>query len=539
MKKKLLVIFTALIIILVQIPYAVGVMAASKDGGTAVLTVVDSTDPLSEPSVIINKSYKFKEGATLKDLFEAAKEAGDIDDYSFSYGYISSITPKGAKEIINKADFSSYWASYKNGAYAQGASDCTEGDILSDGVSFEFSWENYPSVTDGLSEDEWKALSAQAEEGTAAALGNEYPAGINKAVAQAERDADTEKTFQTLYSALLEKASGEGGWAALCLAAAGKTGADKDAVLSAAKDAYSAPSGTNLQSSILILSAAGIDPASVDIEGGEADLIQKLFSTPSAIGGWAESPAYTLLAYGANPGYGIPSQAPNSPEKLIALLKDTYQCPGGGFGWGGSFSADTTGAVLAALSCYSDSADAAEMIDKAVSALMASQNDDGGFGYADGAETNADSTALAIIGLCAAGIDPAGSSFTKNGATAVSALLSFADSTGTGLDLPEGTDKAYTESDVLRALAAYSGFTNTGSAYNIYTMAAEGKAACKAPAAPEEETTTQGGTDSAANNKNSNSSKSPSTGDNYAAVFMAAMLAVSLCAISGILKRKQ
>ena len=110
------------------------------------------------------------------------------------------------------------------------------------------------------------------------------------------------------------------------------------------------------------------------------------------------------------------------------------------------------------------------------------QNSDGGFGYAQGAATNADSTAQAIIGLCAVGIDPTGEEFTTaDGKNPIIALLSFANENGDDVaDLP-GTDMSVVRSDVLRALAAYSGLRNNKKAFNVYTMAATHQAKYIAP----------------------------------------------------------
>ena len=73
--------------------------AAGNSDGTATLTIIHGVDSWSGPVVVVNVKYEFENGATLKDLFEAAKQAGDLGDYHFSYGYIDSITTAGGIAI--------------------------------------------------------------------------------------------------------------------------------------------------------------------------------------------------------------------------------------------------------------------------------------------------------------------------------------------------------------------------------------------------------------------------------------------------------
>ncbi len=144
---------------------------ASDDNtaGTVTFTVVKGVSEWTGVNTLVNKSYKFEEGATLGDLFAAAKEAGDIKDYKFAdsgYGsYLSSITLADGTELANASDLSTYWANYKNGDYAQGETDCTEGDLLKDGDAFGFAWETYPSLV-GPSTDQWNTLAHNSKQST-------------------------------------------------------------------------------------------------------------------------------------------------------------------------------------------------------------------------------------------------------------------------------------------------------------------------------------------------------------------------------------
>jgi len=448
-----------------------------SEAGTVTLSIVKGIS-FGTPNVITSKKYGFYEGATLGDLLKAAKEEGEIDGYNFTYGYLDSITPAKGAEAANKADYSTYWAVYKNGGYCQGLTDGTKEDLLTDGGSFEYAWEDYPAMV-GLSKTDWNTLSGKAADGKEIAKGEKPKASEEKTDA-AKLNQDTEKAFKTLYESLLEKGKNDSGFMALAAAAAGKSDyPDKVAIIANAKAAALNPKWSNIQTSIILLSAIGED--ATDVDG--SNLIDILAKTTGAIPSWVEGPSYTLYAYASNPAAFISGSSLNAPSKLIAGLKNAQNLDGG-FGFGGSSSPDSTGAVLAALSGYVNNDDAKAMIPMAVAALKAMQNEDGGFGYGAGQETNIDSTAQAIIGLCAAGIDPAGSDFTKNGKNPITALLSFANKDNTDFETIKGMDMDYAREDGIRALAAYSGFRNTGKAYNIYTMAKAGLAKYTAPEVP-------------------------------------------------------
>lgn len=444
-------------------------------GGTAILSIVKGIY-FGSPYVVSSMKYDFYEGATLGDLLQAACDEEEIDGYRFSYGYLDSITPYAEDAVENKADYSSYWSVYKNGGYCQGYTDGTETDLLTDGVSFEYAWEDYPAMV-GLSQEKWNELSAEAKEGTETAESEKSEANKDETEVKA-LSQDTEKVFKSLYESLIENGKDDNGFMALAAVAAGKSDyPDKDQIMEDALAAAEDPSYSAIQTAIIMLSAIGENPEDVD----GINLINILAATADAVPPWVEGPAYTLYAYASDPDAVISGLLPNAPSKLIEKLKNA-QNEDGGFGYNGTSSADSTGAVLAALAGYMNNDDAEEMIPKAVDALISLQNEDGGFGYGPGAETNIDSTAQAIIGLCAVGIDPTGSEFTKGGKNPITALLSFANGDGTDLkDLP-GVNMDYARSDAARALAAYSGLRNTGKAFNVYTMANTGAAKYTAPA---------------------------------------------------------
>ena len=92
---------------------------------------------------------------------------------------------------------------------------------------------------------------------------------------------------------------------------------------------------------------------------------------------------------------------------------------------------------------------------------------------------------MAVVALCAAGIDPSTSWATESGATPLSALLSQAASDRSGF-IYQGSVNDFATEQGFRALVAYQGLKNTGAAYNIYTQAKLGQAGLPAEKQEEE-----------------------------------------------------
>jgi hypothetical protein len=111
------------------------------------------------------------------------------------------------------------------------------------------------------------------------------------------------------------------------------------------------------------------------------------------------------------------------------------QGPEGGWAFDGSTAAgaadtNTTGLALQALAAVGAASDPA--VAKAVAYLRAQQNADGGFAYqkAPDAASDSNSTAMAIMGLLAAGEDPAGATWTQGGKGPVAFLLQMQNASG-------------------------------------------------------------------------------------------------------------
>ena len=143
--------------------------AAQAAAGTVTLTIVQGVG-YSGPQALINKSYEFKGKATVADLFEAAKTAGDLKDYAFnSSGYLDSVTLASGVEVKAPSDWTSYWSIYKNDQAA--GFDQTkpeEGkniDALADGDAFQFAWCDSVSNIAPTAE-QWKVLAGVATAGS-------------------------------------------------------------------------------------------------------------------------------------------------------------------------------------------------------------------------------------------------------------------------------------------------------------------------------------------------------------------------------------
>jgi hypothetical protein len=125
------------------------------------------------------------------------------------------------------------------------------------------------------------------------------------------------------------------------------------------------------------------------------------------------------------------SGVPVPPAALDALFK--AQLPDGGWFWsfdGKKSDVDTTGRVLQVLAGAAKQQNAAAY-GRAADLLARSQLPEGGWnvGYQVG-PANANSTALAVGGLWAAGLDPQSSRFKKKGRGALDTLLGFQERSG-------------------------------------------------------------------------------------------------------------
>jgi energy-coupling factor transport system substrate-specific component len=224
------------------------------------------------------------------------------------------------------------------------------------------------------------------------------------------------------------------GWAALGLASAGYDLNHVTRGGASVVDYVRAGAGSSdvgsLERTILIVRAAGL-PAS---DFGGHDLIAALehrVRTDGSVAGQVNLTSFAVLALRAD-GV-IPAQS------TLGWL-ERQQDSDGGFGFsgaGGSSDADDTGATLEALAGAGGRAPSVRA--RAVAYLRRQQNADGGFASQPGGGSNAQSTAWAIQGLEATGVNPAG--LRRHGARSPVAFLRSLVGPGGQVDYAHGTEQ--------------------------------------------------------------------------------------------------
>ncbi len=424
----------------------------SVESGHVTLAISYDKDGDGACELVLNNSYIYDAGATLGDLLAAAKAAGDIADYSFSnsgYGsYIDTITLADGTRLAPTSDFSKYWASYKNGTYASGATDCTEGDLLDGVTAFQFEYSGYPvapteydwskapepTLVDGVIAGR-AALSADAQ----TLLNN-----LNKRFVAGGKDAAI--TNATFAAAMGVRAYDT------------EANLDADAIIAAlnAADAEKPLAAGTLAKYITALTAAHVDCTRVeDASGARQDLIEQMVARTDIDKLDVYSAVVMLPVYSM--GYeGIALNVVTAEQLVDVILAN--QAENGLFGYTGWEDSQTTAqAIIALLPYKAENAKVAEAIEKAEAQLLSMQNADGGFAYTAGdTESNLDATADIVTTLCALGYNCVnGKQLTSDsGATPVSYLVSKADSDLTGFTGVSAYSEEMTAATVICALVA-------------------------------------------------------------------------------------
>ncbi len=238
---------------------------------------------------------------------------------------------------------------------------------------------------------------------------------------------------------------------------------------------------TDYAKAILALRAIGKDPQKLYPVNSNTPInaIQGLNSAAKSSSAW--SAPYTLAAYNQG-SYNTDLYE----DELLSALLDNQKDNGS---WDEYGTIDTTGNVIAALAFYKDRAEVDAAIGKAIDYLSSQQKDSGAFD--DGqtgtwaAGENVNSTAMAIIGLAANGVDPAADPrFIKNGNSALDGLMSFSLSNNSGFGYTDNSSlNAYATEQGFRALIAAAQVIKSGSAYNVYDFSANAADAARASGA--------------------------------------------------------
>ncbi|HEY4830346.1 MAG TPA: prenyltransferase/squalene oxidase repeat-containing protein [Solirubrobacteraceae bacterium] len=193
------------------------------------------------------------------------------------------------------------------------------------------------------------------------------------------------------------------GWAALGLAAAGENpqvlergGHSVIDYIASGLAANSDPG--SVERTILVVGAAGLTPENF---GGRnlVSALERDIGRNGSVSNQSNWTAFALLALRA-------AGAAPPPATLPWLVRQ--QDADGGFNYGtrgGASDVDDTGAVLEALAGVGESG-ASRARARAVAYVRAQQDRDGGFPSQPGSGSNSQSTAFAVQGLIAAGVDP-------------------------------------------------------------------------------------------------------------------------------------
>ncbi len=196
-----------------------------------------------------------------------------------------------------------------------------------------------------------------------------------------------------------------------------------------AAQAPSAATGGDLAKLILAATTAGENPR----QFGGVDSVAKLEALTGAsgkIGAATDTFFGHCLAVLALKSAGRPI-----PAAAVGLIKIAQQ-DGGGWAWdGSSATAADTNTTAVAVQALAAAGDVPTPIAQAMSYYHGIQNDDGGWPYQSpssfGTATDANSTAVTIQAILAAGQDPAGAEWTTaTGQTPVAALEALQNPTG-------------------------------------------------------------------------------------------------------------
>jgi hypothetical protein len=289
----------------------------------------------------------------------------------------------------------------------------------------------------------------------------------------------------------LQKTTGEipgfgGDWALTAFAAAGIAPADVNKGGGEATDARSwyesvvgpvtwpgaEPLATDYERAALLSYAAGTDPARIskrqNLVAGIASYYQP--ASPGYYGSTFNATVFGLMALAGAKTTGGATRVPAIVLGQAVAAVEANQHTDGGWTWEkaagnptaleGESEPDMTGAAMAALCGAGVGSGAAPIL--AAKAYLASALDSTSGAFESAFGTNTDSTAWAVAGLKACGIDPQASEFTTaTSKTPLTYLISQQLSKGGGFKYSTGTTAdEYASQDAIRALGS-GGFTAT------------------------------------------------------------------------------
>ncbi|MDI4649997.1 S-layer homology domain-containing protein [Cohnella hashimotonis] len=285
---------------------------------------------------------------------------------------------------------------------------------------------------------------------------------------------------------LAKPAAGLSEWEAFALGRSG--GGVPDAYLAELAAQVKAAGGayrkaTDLERIVLAVRAAGADPRAF----AGYDLVAAVYNHAKLTLQGANGPIFALLALDSG-GYDVPVGAVWTRAKLVDWLLALQNADGSfPLAAGEAGNADITAMALAALAPYANAAEGgaagagaavqggnssaavAAAIGRAVAYLSSVQLTDGGFKLER--DENSETAAQVVIGLTAAGRDPAGADFVKAGGGLLEALLAYRTAEGGFAHTPGGASDAIATEQAMLALVAYDRYAD--GAPGLYRIAAE------------------------------------------------------------------
>ncbi len=203
---------------------------------------------------------------------------------------------------------------------------------------------------------------------------------------------------------------------------------------------------------ILALTALGRDPSNV----GGYNLLSALGDYKKTVWQGVNGAAWALIALDSG-NYKIPINISTS----VQATRDMYiaeilsrQLTSGGFSLAetGTAGTDITAMAVSALSRYQNRADVKAAIDRALTFLSKTQDNDGGFTSGD--SSNSESVAQVILALCELNIPIDDSRFIKNGNTLADKLMTFCAKDGGFVHVMGGASNQMATEQAFLALVA-------------------------------------------------------------------------------------
>ena len=210
---------------------------------------------------------------------------------------------------------------------------------------------------------------------------------------------------------------------------------------------------TDYERTVMVLSALNEKPKNFN----GINFLDKIYNNEVIEDQGTNALIFALIALDCK-NYEIPNNSFWSRESLVNTLLEMKTYDGGWDFAGIKADPDMTGMALTALHNYTDDGKVKDAVNNAIKLLSDMQNDDGTFSSYK--IKNSESISQVIIGLCANGIDPTSSEFTKNGKNLIDALLTFKSDDGGFKHIYEGNSNGKATEQALLALEAYKELKN-------------------------------------------------------------------------------